>query len=86
MPTRATGESLPSTSANNGVVSDALLLHFNWNFEMNAIWLTIVASSVVKVFTDSTVGLEHESPNDSEIIAENAQTNSNFDMILAKLF
>lgn len=79
---RATGESLPSTSANNGVVSEALLLHFNVNSVMNAIWLTIVASCVVNEFTDSTVGLVHDNPNENEIIAENAQTNNNFDMIL----
>lgn len=81
VPTRATGESFPSTSANSGVVSDALLLHFNWNLEINAIWLTIVASSVVNVCTDSTDGLVHESPHDSETIAESAQINNSFDMI-----
>lgn len=53
---------------------------------MNAIWLTIVASSVVNVCTDSTDGFVHESPNDNETIAENAQTNSSFDMIFDTFF
>lgn len=78
---RETGESLPSTSANNGELSDALLSHFNVNSVMKAIWLTIVASCVVNDVTDSTVGPVHERPNENEIIAENAQTNNNFDMI-----
>lgn len=82
VPTRATGESFPSTSANNGVVSDALLPHFNTNFEMNAISVIMVASCVVNVCTDSTDGLVHDRPKDSEIIAENAQINSNFDIVL----
>lgn len=37
---------------------------------------------MVNVCTDSTDGLVHESPNDSEIIAENAKINSDFDMVL----
>lgn len=78
---RETGWSLPPMAANNGDVSDALLLHFNVNSVMNAIWLTIVASCVVNDFTDSIDGLVHDKPIDNETIAENAQTNSNFDMI-----
>lgn len=40
-----------------------------------------MASSVVNVCTDSTDGLVHESPNDKETMAENAQINSSFDMV-----
>lgn len=83
---RATGDSLPSISAKSGVLSEALLLHFNVNSVINAIWLTMVASSVVNDLADSTVGLVHESPNDNEIIAENAQTNSNFDIIFKCIY
>lgn len=81
VPMRETGDSLPSLSANNGELSDALFPHFNVNSVMKAIWLTIVASCVVNDFTDSTVGLVHVNPKDNEMMAANAQINNNFDMI-----
>lgn len=84
-PMRATGESLPSTSAKNAVVSDALFEHVNVNSEINPIWLTIVASCVVN-HVDSTAGSVQVKANDAEITAESAKTNNNFDIFIKVLY